>query len=148
MDSTTFDRSKPIYRLFEMEGGARQWWTVELDNTPGRPLNDYEAPLVAGMVDRAPWRDGFWQAFEKHRKATVYAKLTPEFEVPASCDAVIHGSIGPLWGQVVAQGQIYGDRLGRWRDGHFIHTSPIVSGPDADGIVKTHNSTYKVEPAP
>jgi hypothetical protein len=143
--SVDFDRSKPVYRLFEMEDGSREWWTVELDNTPGRRLNGFEIPLVEYMVDHAPWHDGFWQAFEKHRKATVYAKSTPAYVVPAGCDAVIYGKIDKLWGETVAQGQIYGDRQGRFRDGFFLHTSKVMSGPNAAGIFKTRNSTYKLE---
>ncbi len=45
----------------------------------------------------------------------------------------------------VVWGNIYGDKKGRFADGCPIHTSYIISGPDENGIVKTRNSTYKVE---
>ena len=44
-----------------------------------------------------------------------------------------------------ARGALYGDRKGRFPDGERIHTSYIVSGPDADGIIRTRNSVYRVE---
>jgi len=62
-------------------------------------------------------------------------------------DAVIKGA----WittlddGSRYARGQMYYDRKGRYEDGHPIYTSLIESGPDADGIIKTMNSTYKLE---
>lgn len=146
MTAMTFDRSRPLYRLFEMEDGSRQWWTVEADNTPGRVVGEIEAAMVPELVDRAPWRDAFYAAFEKHRKATVYAQIVEAVEVPDGVDGVLRHARFEVWeGETVCVGGIYGDRRGRWRDGHPIHTSPMISGPDENGIIRTRNSTYKVE---
>jgi hypothetical protein len=45
----------------------------------------------------------------------------------------------------IAFGSIYGDRKGRFHDGKQIHTSDILSGPDANGIIRTRNSVYRLE---
>jgi len=47
----------------------------------------------------------------------------------------------------IARGAIFGDVARRFEDGEFIRTSAIVEGPDADGVIKTRNSTYKLEMA-
>jgi hypothetical protein len=70
--SDEFDRKRPLYRLFEVPDGSREWWTVEITNMPGRRLTADESALIQSVVDEAPWRDGFYTAFETHRKATFY----------------------------------------------------------------------------
>lgn len=45
----------------------------------------------------------------------------------------------------IANGDLYGDAKQRWRDGTYIHTSLIMSGPDENGIIVTRNSVYKLE---
>lgn len=144
----TFDRSKPLYRLFEMEDGSRAWYTVELDNTPGRAVSGVEAEVIQAHVDGSDWKDAFYAAFERHKKATVYAKLVEPYEVPEGVDAILRGARIVDWGGKVALGAIYGDRKGRWQDGHSIHTSYIVNGPDENGVIRTRSgSTYKLEMA-
>lgn len=61
----------------------------------------------------------------------------------------IHGRIENWWrDRNVIRGNIYGDTKGRFPEGHFIHTSRVVSGPDADGVITTLNSAYRLgEPA-
>lgn len=45
----------------------------------------------------------------------------------------------------VASGEIEGDTKGRFNDGVRVTTSRILEGPDADGIIVTRNSVYKLE---
>lgn len=146
MPAETFDRSRPLYRLFVMDDGSRQWRTVERDNTPGRSLDPIEEFLVQATVDRSEWRDGFYAALEKHQKATVYSKKPPpSVLVPEGCDGVIlNARITHYAGETVAMGAIYGDRKGRFYEGKLIGTSPILEGPDENGIIRTQNSTYKL----
>jgi hypothetical protein len=147
-DSITFDRGKPLYRLFLKEDGTREWWTVVADNTPGRLVDDFEAALVQEQVDKADWKDAFYAAFEKNGKATIYGKIVDPYVVPEGCDAILRGARIETWGDKrQATGSIYGDRRNRWVDGHPIHTSMILEGPDEAGIIKTRNSTYKLEMA-
>jgi hypothetical protein len=144
-DSITFDRSKPLYRIFTLEDG-QEWWTVEADNTPGRQLNAMESDVADNMVMRAPWRAAFFEALGKNGKATVYANIVKPYVVPDGVDAILRNAIIEEWaGDRVATGAIYGDRRQRWKDGHPIHTSIILSGPDDAGIIKTRNSTYLLE---
>lgn len=145
MDSITFDRTKPLYRLFMLDGDA-EWWTVELDNTPGRKLSDAESEAVHRLVFKAPWRQDFLGALAKHSKATVYQTVHPSYEVPAGCNAILRNVryMGAAKG-VIAVGAIYGDREQRWPDGTRITISFIQSGPDENGIIRTRNSVYKVE---
>lgn len=146
-DEEPFDRSRPLYRLFNMEdGGPPQWWTVEVDNIPGAALDPQIAQVIAEMVERAPWRDAFYAAYDKHHKATVYAAKVEPYEVPGNCVALIrrarfHTCID---GRFLI-GAFYGDKLGRIRDGQVSNTSLVVSGPDEHGVVETINNTYKVE---
>lgn len=69
----SFDRRRPLYRCFDMEDGTTSWWTVVADNTPGRALTPEEVEGVEAALYLAPWRDGFFDAFAKHRKATIYS---------------------------------------------------------------------------
>ena len=55
----------------------------------------------------------------------------------------VPGRDGVMW----ARGLIYDDRKCRFDDGHPIHTSFIVSGPDENNIIRTRNSTYRLEMA-
>lgn len=48
-------------------------------------------------------------------------------------------------GGTIAVGYIYGDKKGRFRDGTSIRTSYVLEGPNSAGIIRTRNSTYKVE---
>ncbi len=52
--------------------------------------------------------------------------------------------VGPDGGVMadIAVGRVYGDRKGRFPDGHYIQTSPILEGPDEDGVIRTANSSY------
>lgn len=68
----SFDRTRRLYRLFEMDDGSREWWTVAVDNTPGDRLNDQMVAALEAWLDQQPWRDAFYAAFETHRKATIY----------------------------------------------------------------------------
>lgn len=143
MNAPDFDRSKPLYRLFELDDGANEWWTVELDNTPGRKVSESTARILNNMVFTASWRDAFQAAFAKHKKATVY---TPVREIDATLKhAVLREISGADDGSRFAWGFIFGDRKARWEDGHRIHTSLILAGPDEDGIIHTCNSSYKIE---
>lgn len=67
----------------------------------------------------------------------------------AEIDGVIrNATIEPVPGwddKMWVRGALYDDRKGRFADGELIRTSYIVSGPDADGIVRTRNSVYRVE---
>jgi hypothetical protein len=47
----------------------------------------------------------------------------------------------------IATGRIYDDAKGRFADGTPIRTSKIVEGPDADGVIVTRNSRYRLEMA-
>jgi hypothetical protein len=62
-------------------------------------------------------------------------------------NATIEPVPGNMDGLKWARGLIYDDRKGRFDDGHPIHTSSIVSGPDENGIIRTRNSTYRLEMA-
>lgn len=146
MRTDSFDRSKPLYRLFLMEDGSRQWWAVGPDNAPTGPVDENFVGLLNAYVGQAEWTDEFYAAFTQHKKATVYANNVPDYVVPDGCDAVIRGWIVPRDDGAYARGQIYGDRARRWLDGHPINTSTIMSGPDADGVIKTRNSIYKLVP--
>lgn len=44
----------------------------------------------------------------------------------------------------IACGEIFGDHRRRWPDGTDVYTSYIVSGPDADGVIRTRNSVYRI----
>lgn len=68
-----FDRRRPQYRLFDMEDGTRQWWTVlpEL-NAPGQRIPPDSEGILYTLVALAPWGDKFWEAFAAHGKATIY----------------------------------------------------------------------------
>lgn len=52
--------------------------------------------------------------------------------------------IDEVYGHRVARGLISNDRKGRFANGKFVNTSPIVEGPDADGVIKTKNSVYRI----
>jgi len=54
-------------------------------------------------------------------------------------DAVLQG-----WVRIGSHyaGAIYCDRKNRFEDGYHVHTTTVIGGPDADGIIKTSNSTY------
>lgn len=144
MSTESFDRSKPLYRLFLMDDGSREWWAVGPDNAPTHPAEETMIWLLNAYVAQVEWADEFYAAFTQHKKATVYANKVPEFVVPDGCHAVIRGWIVPRDEGSYAKGQIYGDRARRWFDGHPVNTSTIMSGPDADGIIKTRNSIYKL----
>jgi len=45
----------------------------------------------------------------------------------------------------LAIGRIYDDRKERFRDGEQVRTSRILEGPDANGIIRTRNSVYRIE---
>lgn len=45
-------------------------------------------------------------------------------------------------GNVVYSGRIYRDRMQRFFDGYFIHTSAVKSGPDEHGVIITLNNVY------
>jgi len=145
MKPETFDRSKPLYRVFDNDG-ILDWWTVELDGTPGRQLREDEISLVERMVARSAWAVSFYDALERHQKATVYASIVEPYTVPEGCTALLrHARFVDIGDQSIVVGAIYGDRHKRWEDGHFIHTSAITEGPDSAGIIKTLNSVYKLE---
>lgn len=142
----SFDRSKPLYRAFKMEDGSRQWWSVEVDNMPGRQIIEL-SDVLDYIVDKAPWREGFETAFAKHSKATVYAERVDPYVVPDDCVALLrHARVreSPYGGRI-ATGLCFGDRQGRFRDGTLIWTSLIKSGPDENGIIVTRNNRYKLE---
>lgn len=65
--------------------------------------------------------------------------------VPTAVLKVAPGEV-PLVGHAL-WGQIYGDSKGRFRDGHYVHTSKIKSiNVSPTGVfVSTLNSVYKVE---
>lgn len=72
-----FDRRKPVYRLFDMEDGTRQWWTVIQElNAPGTRAMPSEESWCYAYVAQQPWADLFWAAFEKNGKATIYEATT------------------------------------------------------------------------
>jgi len=48
----------------------------------------------------------------------------------------------------VAWGYLFRDRLMRFRDGDWIHTSQIMEGPDETGLIKTMNSVYRLKLRP
>lgn len=52
----------------------------------------------------------------------------------------------PWYAGGVYIGRIHSDRKGRFDDGTFVHTSRVVLPPDKDGIVKSRNSVYRLEP--
>ena len=62
-------------------------------------------------------------------------------------NAIIEPIPGNMDGLKWARGLIYDDRKCRFDNGHPIHTSYIVSGPDENNIVRTRNSTYRLEMA-
>lgn len=53
--------------------------------------------------------------------------------------------VGAGLGKRVAIGRIYEDVKRRWPDGTHIRTSTIVDGPDADGVIQTLNTSYRLE---
>lgn len=53
--------------------------------------------------------------------------------------AIVNSGLGRI-----AYGDIEGDVKGRFNDGVRVTTSRILEGPDADGIIVTRNSTYKL----
>ena len=68
------DRTRPLYRLFEMDDGSQEWWTVDASNMPGDRVGPGPDESVLSLwVACQPWHDDFYAAFEKHRKATIYA---------------------------------------------------------------------------
>ena len=73
---SAIDRSQPIYRLFDMEDGSRQWWTIGVDGFICVRLSDIFAAKVEAWLDTRPWRDAFYAAFEANRKATIYGSTT------------------------------------------------------------------------
>jgi hypothetical protein len=74
-DQITFDRAQPLFRLFEQDEGPKAWWTVEADNAPGRPLDEDEISVIEFIVNNAPWKDAFFAALAKNKKATVYENV-------------------------------------------------------------------------
>lgn len=53
------------------------------------------------------------------------------------------------WGETgVYSGTIHEDAKGRFKDGESVTTSFITSGPDENGVIKTRNSVYRLEPYP
>jgi hypothetical protein len=73
--------------------------------------------------------------------------LCDSVELPEGVDAIIRQArLIDIGEDRVAQGFIYQDRKLRFPDGMFVRrTSTILEGPDEQGIIKTKNSTYKVE---
>lgn len=44
------------------------------------------------------------------------------------------------------KGKIFDDKKGRFKNGDKVSTSPITSLPNANGVITTKNSSYKLEP--
>lgn len=141
----TFDRKRPLYRAFNWNG-ARVWHIVVADNTPGQRMDGHFAEAIEYVVANSPWREGFEAAYAKHEKATIYANVHEPYEVPEDCTAVLRNVrlYDGVYGRF-AIGVCFGDREGRFPDGYIITTSPVKSGPDADGIIVTRNNRYKLE---
>lgn len=72
----TLDRSHRLYRLFEMDDGTREWWTVNASNMPGEQLTDDDVVSLERWLDQQSWRDDFYVAFTAHRKATIYGPIS------------------------------------------------------------------------
>ncbi len=69
-----FVRGRPRFRLFADDGvgGKWTWWEVNIDNTVGAPATNQQIADIDRMLADAPWAASFWDAFERHGKATVY----------------------------------------------------------------------------
>jgi hypothetical protein len=66
----------------------------------------------------------------------------------APVDAVLkEASIHDMGRGPIAFGKVYADRKGRFKNGESIRTSLIISGPDANGVIRTRNSVYQLEMA-
>ena len=48
-------------------------------------------------------------------------------------------------GRVVVYGQIYNDVRGRFADGTLVRTSAVLKADFVRGVIKTKNSTYRLE---
>lgn len=151
----TYDRSQPLYRLFDLEteDGARAWHVVGPDNTPGDGLTPEETIRLDAYLAAQSWAPLFWAAFATNKKATIYA--TKDFrgivpmDLTGEIDGVLEHAVVYPWGgdpeYLIAFGYLKGeDRKGRFRHGESVRTSYLVYGPDANGIVRTRNSTYKL----
>lgn len=78
-------------------------------------------------------------------------RIVPKEPEPArEVDAVLRNwSATPLGeGTPRYRGVIFHDRKNRFADGEVVTTSTVLSGPDADGVIVTKNSTYRLEPKP
>lgn len=155
MADHTFDRSKPLYRLFDLEteDGARAWHVVGADNTPGDCLTEDETIRLDAYLAAQSWAPQFWEAFAKNKKATIYATKDFKGLVPMDLSGEIDGTLihaviypwGGGGGYQLAHGYLDGvDRKGRFRHGESVTTSYLVYGPDENGIIRTRNSTYKL----
>uniref|UniRef100_A0AB74UN55 Uncharacterized protein n=1 Tax=Caulobacter phage BL57 TaxID=3348355 RepID=A0AB74UN55_9VIRU len=70
-----FDRRKPLYRAFDLDGET-QWWTViQALNAPGRRCTPDEERVIYAYLDRQPWAGKFWACYRATGKATIYASL-------------------------------------------------------------------------
>jgi hypothetical protein len=72
-----FDRSRPIYRLFDLsdesDGRPLVWCEVGADNTPGAEVSPEIDKVLFAFIEAQPWKHLFYEAFRKNRKATIYA---------------------------------------------------------------------------
>jgi hypothetical protein len=67
-----FDRRKPRYRVFNIDG-EKQWWTVIAAlNAPGRRCSKQEAQDCEAFVAAHAWANHFWNCYAASGKATIY----------------------------------------------------------------------------
>ncbi|AXQ68253.1 hypothetical protein HOT99_gp049 [Caulobacter phage CcrBL10] len=72
-----FDRRKPLFRVFNIDGET-QWWTVIAAlNAPGRRCTPEEEARIVERLQAQPWADKFWTCYHLSGKATIY-ESTPE----------------------------------------------------------------------
>jgi hypothetical protein len=99
---------------------------------------------IAADAAGNPSREIFEQAKTLSHSPLITGEQVPNADENPGIDGVLKDAyiIGGI-----AYGKIFDDRKGRFEDGTVVGTSRIVRGPDADGIIRTRNSTYRLEMA-
>jgi hypothetical protein len=85
--SDGYDRTKPRYRLFDLseeaDGRPMVWFVIDPDNRVGKETTPDQSKALMNLLNISVWKDGFWRAFKRNKKATIYAPMIPTmFRMP------------------------------------------------------------------
>lgn len=75
------DRSEPRYRLFDLsdqeDGRSMVWYHMAEEALITNEASAEESEALYALVESSFWRDGFWRAFSRNMKATIYRPMIP-----------------------------------------------------------------------